>query len=64
MTRKRELSEDKLAALVRASLVREGRLLPETDAEIERIERELKNNPITLPASLRDPDAVLNGTWS
>ncbi len=64
MKKKREMSEDELLALLRASLVREGRLLPETEDEIERVERELAKETTPLPESLRNPNAVLKGTWS
>lgn len=60
MTEKRKLTDDQLAALARAALVREGKLLPSTDEELARLEEEIAKDPLPLPTSLRDPDVVLD----
>jgi len=58
MTEHRKLTEDQLAALARAALVREGKLLPVTDDELAQLEEEIAENPLPLPTTLQDPDAV------
>lgn len=47
-------------ALLRAAMVRKGLLMPTTEEEVERAEKEMEGIEIELPESLKDPQKILD----
>lgn len=59
---KAELSDDDVARLVYEALCREGKFVPQSPQDVAEAETTLDESAVELPASLRDPLAILKST--
>jgi hypothetical protein len=56
---KAELSDDEIDRLVYEAMCRAGKFVPQTPEEVAEVEAKLNESAVELPASLRDPLAIL-----